>query len=258
MHRYEGWTIKEAECWRLGIFELWCWRRLLRVPWIARRSNKSILKEINPEYSLEELMLKLKLQYSGHLMRRADSLKKTLILWKIEGRRRSVQQRMTWLDSVADSIDTNLSKLQETGKDREAWHAAVHGVAKSWVWLSDWNNNNKLGNEAFQIFTTKRIQAKWWVISEDQVARKWTEMVGKPRNEQFRGYITAARLGRQSSKLRLRKPRVRPLERQKWGWPTWVRGASWNKEEAERIPWVLPPFGPSPGLSLAKKQLRAS
>ena len=117
-------------------FKLWCWRRLLRVPWPARRSNQSILKEINPEYSLEGLMLKLKFQYFGHLMQRADSLEKTLMLGKTEGKRRG-QQRMRWLDSITDSMDMNLGELQEMVRDWEAWHAAVHVVKKSWTWLSD-------------------------------------------------------------------------------------------------------------------------
>ena len=122
----ESWTVKKAECQRIDAFELWCWRRLLRVPWTARRSHQSILKEINPEYSLEGLMLKLKLQYFGHLMWRADSLEKTLILGKIEGRRIREQQTLRCLDSIIDSADMNVSKHQETVKDREAWHASVH------------------------------------------------------------------------------------------------------------------------------------
>ena len=136
MYSCESWTIKKAECQRIDFFELWCWRRLLRVPWTARRSYQSILKEINCEYSLEGLMLKLKLQYFGHLMQKADSLEKTLMLGKTEVRRRRGRQRMRWLDGITDSMDMNLSKLQETVKDREVWHDA-NGVTKSWIWLSD-------------------------------------------------------------------------------------------------------------------------
>ena len=156
----ESWTVKKAEHWRIDAFEWWCWRRLLRVPWTARRSNQSILKVISPGCSLEGLMLKLKLQFFGHLMRRVDSLEKTLMLGGIEGKRRRGWQRMRWLDGIMDLMDMSLSKLWELVMDREAWHAAIHGVAKSQTQLSNWTELKEPLNEG------ERGEWKSWFKSQ--------------------------------------------------------------------------------------------
>ena len=166
----ESWTVKKAEHRRIDAFELWCWRRLLRVPWTARGSNQSILKEISPGCSLEGLMLRLKLQYFGHLMWRVDSLEKTLMLGGIRGRRRRGQQKMRWLDDITDSMHMDLGEFRELVMDREAWRAVIHGVAKSWTWLSNWtelnwkgesNNNDKPWTEKWHDYTDYQVLLLW-------------------------------------------------------------------------------------------------
>ena len=176
MYGCESWTVKKAEHQKIDAFELWCWRRLLRVPWPARRSNQSILKEISPGCSLEGVMLKLKLQYFGHLMWRVDSLENTLMLGGIGGRRRRGWQRVRWLDGITDSMDMSLSKLRELVMNREAWYAAIHGVPNNWTRLSDWTELNKWRWENWST-TCKRLKLEHFLTPHTKINSKWIKQL---------------------------------------------------------------------------------
>ena len=172
MYGCKSWTIKKAEHWRIDAFELWCWRRLLRIPWTARRANQSILKEISPEHSLEGMMLKLKHQYFGHLMQRTDSLEKTPMLGKIEGGRRRGWQSMRWFDRITDATDMSLSRLQELVMDREAWHATVYGVTKGWIRLTDWTELSCKEMDRFLKATRHQNSIKNYILIQHPFQKK--------------------------------------------------------------------------------------